>query len=247
VYSIESARERADNKTRRLRDEKAIEGRWGLEEGKSYARLLAKFKLLRLTIQGKMARQSGQDVTQLLRAWSKGDQTALERLTPLVYEELHKAARSYMSRESPEHILQTTALINEVYVRLVDLPEIEWQDRAHFFAVCARIMRHILTDFARSSSCQKRGGDARRITLDEALAVTPDAPTNLLVLEEALSKLEKLDSRKSSVVELRFFGGLTVKETAEVLRVSSETIMRDWNLARAWLLREMDEGPRHDA
>jgi len=194
-----------------------------------------------------MARQSGKDVTQLLRAWSKGDQTALERLTPLVYEELHKAAHSYMSRERPEHILQTTALINEVYVRLVDLPEIEWQDRAHFFAVCARIMRHILTDFARSSGCVKRGGEARRTTLDESLAISNDVPSNLLVLDEALTRLEKLDSRKSTVVELRFFGGLTVKETAEVLRVSSETIMRDWNLARAWLLREMDEGPRHDA
>jgi RNA polymerase sigma factor (TIGR02999 family) len=184
------------------------------------------------------------NITQLLRAWGAGDEYALEQLTPLVYDELRKAAKRHMSRERDGHTLQTTALINEVYLRLVDLDGVGWQDRAHFFAICARLMRRILTDYARSRSYLKRGGDAQRVTLDEALMVSADPSLDLVVLEGALHKLGATDSRKSSVVELRFFGGLSVKETAEVLRVSTDTVTRDWNLAKAWLLREMDGEPR---
>jgi RNA polymerase sigma factor (TIGR02999 family) len=145
-----------------------------------------------------------------------------------------------MARERDGHTLQTTALINEVYLRLVDLDGVGWQDRAHFFAICARLMRRILTDYARSRSYLKRGGDARRVTLDEALMVSTDPSLDLVALEGALSKLGEVDARKSSVVELRFFGGLSVKETAAVLKISTDTVTRDWNLAKAWLMREMD-------
>jgi RNA polymerase sigma-70 factor, ECF subfamily len=179
------------------------------------------------------------DVTQILRAWAKGDHSALERLTPVVYQELHKAARIYMSREATGHTLQPTALINEVYVRLVDLPEIDWQSRAHFFAVCARMMRRILTDHARSRRVLKRGGEAQRVTLDEVMLAGAGPSPDLLALDEAMNKLGDMDPRKSQVVELRFFGGLSVQETAEVLQVSSDTVTRDWNFARTWLLREM--------
>jgi RNA polymerase sigma-70 factor (ECF subfamily) len=192
-----------------------------------------------------MAMSQARDITQLLRAWGEGDQLALERLTPLVYDELRKAAKRQMARERDGHTLQTTALINEVYLRLVDLDGVGWQDRTHFFAICARLMRRILTDYARSRSYLKRGGDARRVTLDEALMVAADPPLDLMALEGALTKLGEMDSRKSSVVELRFFGGLSVKETAAVLKISSDTVTRDWNLAKAWLMREMD-GERHD-
>jgi RNA polymerase sigma-70 factor, ECF subfamily len=180
------------------------------------------------------------DITQLLRAWEEGDEHALERLTPLVYDELRKSAKRHMARERDGHTLQTTALINEVYLRLVDFDKVTWQDRAHFFAICARLMRRILTDYARSRSYLKRGGDARRITLDEALMLSDDPRLDLVALDRALSKLGGIDPRKSSVIELRFFGGLSLKETAEALRISSDTVTRDWNLARAWLLREMD-------
>jgi RNA polymerase sigma factor (TIGR02999 family) len=187
-----------------------------------------------------MATSQAHDITQLLRAWGGGDEQALERLTPLVYSELRKAAKRQMARERDGHTLQTTALINEVYLRLVDLDGVGWQDRTHFFAICARLMRRILTDYARSRSYLKRGGDARRVTLDEALMVSADPSLDLVALEGALTKLGAVDSRKSSVVELRFFGGLSVKETAVVLKVSSDTVTRDWNLAKAWLMREMD-------
>ncbi len=180
------------------------------------------------------------DITQLLRAWGEGDEHALEQLTALVYGELRKAAKRHMARERDGHTLQTTALINEVYLRLVNLDDVSWQDRAHFFAICARLMRRILTDYARSRSYLKRGGDARRVTLDEALMVSADPALDLVALEGALNKLGAVDPRKSSVVELRFFGGLSVKETAAVLKVSTDTVTRDWNLAKAWLLREMD-------
>jgi RNA polymerase sigma-70 factor, ECF subfamily len=185
------------------------------------------------------------DVTTLLRAWGQGDQFALEQLTPLVYDELHRLARRRLSRESEGHTLQTTALINEVYLRLVEFQNVRWQDRAHFFAVCARLMRRILVDFARSRVSLKRGGGCRKVTLEEGLVYSSDAPAQVLVLEEALIKLAQVDSRKSNIVEMRFFGGLTVKETAEVLKVSADTVMREWSLARAWLLREMDEGQQH--
>jgi len=188
---------------------------------------------------------SSHNITELLRAWGQGDQTALEHLTPLVYKELHRLARRQMSRENEGHTLQATALIHEVYLRLVEFQSVRWQDRAHFFAVCARLMRRILIDFARSHTSLKRGGSERKITLEEGLIVSPDVPAELMDLERALTKLAQDDPRKSNVVELRFFGGLTVKETAEVLQISADTVMRDWSMARAWLLREMDEGRLH--
>jgi len=179
-------------------------------------------------------------VTQLLRAWANGDQSALEHLTPLVYEELRGLARRHMAWENQGHTLQATALIHEVYLRLVDSESVRWQDRAHFFAVCSRLMRRILIDFARSRGSLKRGGNERKLTLEEGLIVRADVPTQLLALEEALTKLAQDRPRMSKVVEMRFFGGLKNKEIAEVLKVSPDTVMRDWNLARAWLLREMD-------
>jgi RNA polymerase sigma factor (TIGR02999 family) len=192
-----------------------------------------------------MGASSSRNITQLLRDWGHGDEHALEQLTLLVYDELRKAAKRQMARERGDHTLQTNALINEVYLRLVNLDNIAWQDRAHFFAMCARLMRRILTDYARSRSYLKRGGDAQRVTLDEALMVSDDPSLDLVALEGALTKLGEVDSRKSNVVELRFFGGLSVKETAAVLKVSTDTVTRDWNLAKAWLLREMD-GERRD-
>jgi RNA polymerase sigma-70 factor (ECF subfamily) len=185
---------------------------------------------------------SSRNITQLLRAWGDGDQSALEHLTPLVYKELHGLARRHMSRENQGHTLQATALIHEVYLRLVEFQSVRWQDRAHFYAVCSRLMRRILVDFARSRGSLKRGGNEHKLTLEEGLIVSADVPAQLLDLEEALIKLAQEDPRKGAVVELRFFGGLKVKEIAEVLKVSPETIMRDWSMARAWLLREMDEG-----
>jgi RNA polymerase sigma-70 factor (ECF subfamily) len=179
------------------------------------------------------------EVTQLLRAWGNGDDRALDKLTPLVESELHRLAHSYMSREKPGHTLQTTALVNEVYLKLVNIQEMTWQDRAHFFAISARMMRHILTDFARSRQFQKRGGDALHVTFDEALLAPPQQDADIVALDEALSRLAALDARKSQVVELRFFGGLSLEETAEVLKVSRETVVRDWKFAKVWLLREL--------
>ena len=180
-----------------------------------------------------------QDVTQLLTAWNDGDERALDKLIPLVYAELRRLAKRQMRREHPDHSLQTTGLINEAYVRLVDLQNVRWQNRAHFFALCARLMRRILIDFARSRAYLKRGGGAAAISLDESpeigLAHSPD----LVAVDHALEALSKVDDRKGKVVELRFFGGLTVDETAEVLKVSPETVRRDWRLAKAWLLREL--------
>jgi RNA polymerase sigma factor (TIGR02999 family) len=180
------------------------------------------------------------NVTQLLRAWGDGDQSALEDLTPLVYKELHRLARRHMSHENEGHTMQATALIHEVYLRLVDVESIRWQDRAHFFAFCSTQMRRILIDLARSRGSLKRGGNQPKLSLDEGLIVSANVPTQLLALEEALTKLAQADPRKSQVVEMRFFGGLTWKEVAEVLKVSPDTVMRDWSLARAWLSREMD-------
>jgi RNA polymerase sigma factor (TIGR02999 family) len=191
--------------------------------------------------------QSAQEVTQLLRAWSSGDQQALEKLTPLVYEELHKRARYYVSRERPGHTIQTTALINEVYLRLVDFRGVTWQDRAHFLAVCARMMRRILTDFARARHFQKRGGNAQQVTFEEQMMVSAEPSADLVALDDALNGLAGVDQRKSQVVELRFFGGLSVQETAEVLKVSEETVKRDWRLAKLWLLREMSGGQESNA
>jgi RNA polymerase sigma factor (TIGR02999 family) len=181
------------------------------------------------------------EITSLLRAWSDGDEGALETLLPLVYDELHRAAQRYMARESPDNTLQTTALVNEVYLRLVGggARTVAWNDRAHFFAVCATLMRRILTDFARARRSLKRGGSARQVPLDDAIIVSSTPRIDLLELDEALKKLAASDERKGRVVELRFFGGLSVRETADVLHVSQETVLRDWRLAKEWLLREL--------
>jgi len=194
-----------------------------------------------------MTGPSSSEITQLLHAWRGGDQLALERLTPVVYEELHRMAKRYMSQERNGHTLQTTALVNEVYLRLVKVKEVDWQDRAHFFAVSAQMMRRILTDFARSQGYEKRGGGARHVPLDEAFTVSTESTVDLVALEQALTRLGETDARKSKVVELRFYGGMTVEETAEVLQISSETVMRDWSMARAWLQRELDAGESHEA
>lgn len=182
---------------------------------------------------------SSNEVTLLLRAWGEGDVQALDRLAPLVYRELHRIARRYMARERIDHTLQTTALVNEAYVRLVDARQVTWQGRAHFFAVCARAMRRILVDHARSRGYQKRGGGKVCVQFDEASGMAWSADSNLLELDEALDRLSAIDPRKGKVIEMRFFGGLSVEETAEALRISPETVMRDWKLARAWLYREL--------
>jgi len=189
-----------------------------------------------------MALPSTHDVTQLLKAWTTGDEHALEKLTPLVYRQLHRIAQRYMAGERSGHTLQTTALVNEVYLRLVDCGQVNWQDRAHFFAVSAQLMRRILIDFARSRGYQKRGGGAPRISLDEAPSICNEPDMDLVALDDALKALCTVDERKSKVVELKFFGGLSVEETAEVLRVSVETVVRDWRLAKVWLHRELSEG-----
>jgi len=184
---------------------------------------------------------SKQEITVLLRAWGNGDKRALDKLTPFVYGELRRVARRYMARERPGQTLQTTALVHEVYLRLVDVKHVGWQDRAHFFAVCARMMRRILTDIARSRRHLKRGGGASHILLEEALVASRERGRDLVAVDEALNALAALDARKSQVVELRFFGGLSVEETAEVLKISPETVMRDWKFAKAWLARELSE------
>ena len=185
---------------------------------------------------------SGHEVTRLLKAWSAGDEQALEKLTPLVYRQLHQIAQRYMGGERSGHMLQTTALVNEAYLRLVDCGQVNWQDRAHFFAISANLMRRILVDFARSRDYLKRGGAIPHISIEEAPSVCDEPDVNLVALDDALKALAAVDERKSKVVELRFFGGLNVEETAEVLRVSSDTVMRDWKLAKIWLLREMSRG-----
>ena len=189
-----------------------------------------------------MPTRSPKEITQLLVAWGEGDEAALEELTPLVYQQLHRLAHHYLSHERPGHTLQTSALVNEAYLRLVDWKNVRWQNRAHFFAVSAQLMRRILVDFARSRRYEKRGGGVPALALEEAALVSGEKGTDLVALDEALASLSKLDARQSKVVELRFFGGLTVEETAEVLKVSTGTVRRDWSLARAWLRREMVGG-----
>jgi RNA polymerase sigma-70 factor (ECF subfamily) len=181
------------------------------------------------------------DVSRLLRAWTGGDQTALESLTPIVYEELHRLARRSMRRERPGHSLQATALVNEAYMRLADYKRMQWQDRAHFFAVSAQLMRRILVDYARKHNL-KRGGGVHHFSLDEAAAVAGGGATDMAALDDAMNTLARLDARKVQVVEMRFFGGLSVEETAEVLKVSPVTVMRDWSTAKAWLYRELNGG-----
>jgi RNA polymerase sigma factor (TIGR02999 family) len=179
------------------------------------------------------------EITDLLQSWSRGDKQAVEKLTALIYEELHRSAKRALSRGRRGNSLQTTALINELYIRMLDLKRVTWQNRAHFFAICARLMRNILVDFFRAGQYQKRGGGVARVTFDEAMAVSPVVGRDLVAIDGALSRLTAMDARKGQVVELRFFGGLSVKETAEVLKISPETVMRDWKFAKAWLLGEL--------
>ena len=186
-----------------------------------------------------MTSPASHDVTQLLLAWSEGDHGALEQLMPLVYAELRRLAKRYMRNERAGHTLQTTALIHEAYLRLIDARHVRWQNRAHFFAIAARLMRQILVDFARERGYQKRGGGARKVSLEEAPAIGQGRDEALVAVDEALSALAGIDIRKSHVVELRYFGGLSVEETAEALKVSPETVRRDWRLARSWLLRKL--------
>ena len=179
------------------------------------------------------------DLTQLLEAWSDGEEEALEKLAPLVHAELYRLAKRYMSRERPDHLLQTSALINEAYVRLIDWKAVRWQNRAHFFGVAAQIMRRILVDFARRRPRVDKNVEAIRMSLDEALTISSEREPDLLALDEALKSLATIDERKSRIVELRFFGGLSVDETAEVMKMSSITVIREWNKAKAWLYREL--------
>ena len=187
---------------------------------------------------------SQKSITQLLKEWRDGDETALDRLVPLVYEELRRLAHHYMRRERPGHTLQTTALVNEVYLRLVDHKGMRWQNRAHFYAVAAQAMRRILIDHARSRNYLKRGGDVKMIQLEEAATVVQKQAADLIALDDALSELAAIDPRKSKIVEMRYFGGMSVEETAEALDVSPVTVMRDWSTAKAWLLRALSPDER---
>ena len=179
------------------------------------------------------------EVTQLLIEWSNGNQAALEKLMPLVYEELHRLAHHYMVRERPGHTLQTSGLVNEAYLKLVDQNQVQWQNRSHFFGIAAQLMRRILVDHARSRHYAKRGGSARQVSFKESLIVSEERSAEVIALDDALKSLATFDHRKSQIVELRFFGGLSIEETAEVLGVSPGTVMRDWTLAKAWLRLEM--------
>jgi RNA polymerase sigma factor (TIGR02999 family) len=179
------------------------------------------------------------ELTELLVAWSNGDEAALDRLAPLVHAELYRLASHYMRRERGDHLMQTSALINEAYVRLIDWKAVRWQNRAHFYGAAAQIMRRILVDFARRRPRVAKDVEARHISLDQAMTVTDEKDSDLLALDEALKELARIDARKSRIVELRFFGGLSVEETAEVMRIAPVTVMREWNKAKAWLYREL--------
>ncbi len=194
-----------------------------------------------------MSTPSTQEVTQLLLAWREGDEDALEKLIPLVHREMRHMARRYMAGQRADHTLQATALVNEAYMRLVGFGQVRWQDRAHFLGVSAQLMRRILVDSARKRGSLKRGGADQRMTFDEGLVLSPEKEGDLIELDEALRELAEFDERKSKVVELRFFGGLGVKETAEVLQVSPGTVMRDWKLAKLWLLRKMSQETPEDS
>ena len=192
-----------------------------------------------------MASRAAPEVTQLLIAWSQGEESALEQLMPLVYEELRRLAKRYMARENPGQTLQATALVHEAYLRLIEQRLVSWQNRAHFYAISAQMMRRILVDRARARNYEKRGGAVGRISLDESLVMQPEREPNLVALDDALKSLALIDPRKSQVVEMRYFGGLTVEESAEVLKVSVDTVMRDWKLAKVWLLRELSKNSDH--
>jgi len=187
------------------------------------------------------------EVTSLLEAWREGDEQALAKLAPLVYQELHRTAHRYMARENSGHTLQTTALVNEVYLRLVNVQKVDWQGRAHFYAICARMMRRVLTDFARSRRYLKRGGNAVHLPFEDALFPGREEHPDIVELDDALNALAVMDQRKTQVVELRFFGGFSVEETAKVLDVSVETVHRDWKFAKVWLLRELRKEQGHGA
>ena len=179
------------------------------------------------------------DVTSLLRAWRQGDRAALDQLTPVIYDELRRRAHNYMKNERPGRTLQTTALAHEAWMRLVNVPVAGWKDRAHFFAIAAQVMRHILVDGARSRQREKRGGSSQRVDLDRVAEFSSGRDRELVAIDDALQTLARMDLRKAQMIELRFFGGLSVAETAEVLKVSEDTVLRDWRLARTWLLREI--------
>jgi RNA polymerase sigma factor (TIGR02999 family) len=187
-----------------------------------------------------MTEPLGEDITRFLQLWNQGDESALEKLTPLVYRELYRLAAGYMRREQPEHTLQATALVNEAYLRLIDWKNVQWKNRGHFLGVAAQLMRRVLVDYARSRRYSKRGGGARPVSLDEASPLAHDRLRILVDVDEALNRLAAIDPRRARVVELRYFGGLTVEETAEILDVSPITVIRNWNFAKAWLLRELD-------
>lgn len=188
-----------------------------------------------------MTSSSPNDVTQMLVDWSRGDKAALDKLIPIIYQELRSLARHYMSRERPGHTLQTTALVNEAYLRLISQRDVKWQNRAHFFGVAAQMMRRILVDHARNINSGKRGGGALKVSLEEVALLSEERAEEVLILHEALTSLEVLDPRKSRIVELRYFGGLTVEEVAEVLGTSPVTVMRDWRAAKAWLYRTISK------
>jgi RNA polymerase sigma factor (TIGR02999 family) len=188
-----------------------------------------------------MATLPSHEVTQLLVDWSNGDQTALDKLIPLVYDELRRMAHHYMARESPDHTLQTTALVNDAYLRLIDQKRTHWQNRAQFFGIAAQLMRRILVDHARSHAYAKRGGGAIQVPLDEGAVLSPQRAADILALDDALNQLATIDPRKCQIVELRYFGGFTVEETATLMEVSDVTVMRDWSLAKAWLRREISK------
>jgi RNA polymerase sigma-70 factor, ECF subfamily len=188
-----------------------------------------------------MQAQPAQDVTAILRAWTGGDERALDRLLPVLYEELRRTARAYMRRERSGHTLQTTALVNEVFLRLVDIHQVQWHDRVHFLTMAAQLMRRILVDHARRRGYRKRGGGERPVPLDESAMISPGWSPHFVAVDDALNDLAKQDARKAKVVEMRFFGGLSVEETAAALNVSPQTVLRDWSLAKAWLRREMTQ------
>jgi RNA polymerase sigma factor (TIGR02999 family) len=191
-----------------------------------------------------MTRQSPREVTLLLQNWRCGDQAALDKIVSLVYDELHRLAHIYMLRENPGHTLQTSALVNEAYLRLIDANQVEWKDRAHFFAIAANVMRRILVQFARSRNSRKRGGGTIEVSFDETAVFSARGDADLTALDDALNALANIDPREARVVELRFFGGLSEKETAEVLGVSDRTVRQDWNHAKAWLVNELKIGVR---
>ena len=205
------------------------------------AAILCPYLLVRNCDKKPLMKPGPNEITKLLNDWSGGDQAALDRLMPLVYDELHRLAHQHMQHEKAGHLLQTSALINEAYLRLVDKPQIRWENRTHFFGIAARVMRRVLVDEARKRNSAKRGGGTIQVSLAEATTASQEQAANVIALDDALKGLEAIDSRQSEIVELRFFGGLSIEETAEVLKVSPGTVMRDWTFARAWLRHQMTE------